>query len=324
MKDRRNSKNGTARHAPAHAAQRYSASAGRYGSGNTRAAAYRPADALEANARYNAKRAKKRRRRIALGVVCVLVAALAAVVVLNPLHLGSSGSASSSSTDYSFFANLIPSEPTVGLPTPIMAESDGIELHSAVAMQDLTEILIHNASYSYACAITTQLTEATNTDVIKNHGTGRKASTQPTGDNWMTGEFIRCFRAGNGGARMSAIDCGATPGTQVYAPVSGKVVLVKAYKLYDKYDDYQIHIQPEGRSDIDVVMIHLTDVTIQAGDTVEAGVTPIAKIRDVYSYIGEEMQLKEYTAEGDNGNHTHIQVNNAADETYHGLDDLKQ
>lgn len=322
MKEHRNSKNSTARHAPAHAAQRLSASEGRYGSGNTRAAAYRPAEAFDSNEYYNAKRAKRRRRRIALSGVCVLIAALVAVVVLNPLHLGASGS--SSSNDDSFWANLIPSEPTVGLPTPIMAESSGIELHSAVAMQDLTEILIHNASYSYACAIDTKLTEATNTDVIANHGTGRKASAQPTGDNWMTGEFIRCYRAGNGGARMSAIDCGGAVGTQVYAPVSGKVVLVKAYKLYDKYDDYQIHIQPEGRSDIDVVMIHLTDVTVQAGDTVEAGVTPIAKIRDVYSYIGEEMQLKEYTAEGDNGNHTHIQVNNAADETYHGLDDLKQ
>lgn len=45
-------------------------------------------------------------------------------------------------------------------------------MHSAVAMEDLTEILIHNASYAYANEITTQLTEATNTEIIAAHGTG--------------------------------------------------------------------------------------------------------------------------------------------------------
>ena len=212
---------------------------------------------------------------------------------------------------------------TEGLPTPIMAESSGVQLHSAVAMKDLTEVLIHNASYSYANEITTQLTEATNTEVIAKHGTGRVASTQPTGNQWMTGEFIRCYRSGNDGPTMSAIDCGGPVGATVYAPVSGKVVLVKQYELYELYDDVQIHIQPEGRPDLDVVLIHLENPTVNIGDTVEAGVTPIAHIRDVYEYIGDSMQLKQYTAEGDNGNHTHIAVNNANDPDYHGLDDIK-
>lgn len=64
----------------------------------------------------------------------------------------------------------------------------------------------------------------------------------------MTGEFIRCFREGNAGPVMSAIDCGGSPlGATVYAPVTGEVVLVKQYKLYDEIDDYRIHIQPEGQ-----------------------------------------------------------------------------
>ena len=204
-----------------------------------------------------------------------------------------------------------------------MAQSAGVDLHCAVSMSDLTEILIHNASYTYACEITTQLEEATNTEVIANHGTGRNKAAQPTGNQWMTGEFIRCYRDGNAGPTMSAIDCGAPVGATVYAPVSGKVVLVKEYKLYEEYDDIQVHIQPEGRSDLDVVLIHLTDASVKAGDTVVAGVTPIARIRDVFEYIGDSMQLLQYTAEGDNGNHTHIQVNNAADPEYHGLDDIK-
>lgn len=209
------------------------------------------------------------------------------------------------------------------LPTPIMSESSGITMHSAVAMEDLTEILIHNASYAYANEITTQLKEAKNTDIIAAHGTGRVASEQPTGDKWMTGEFIRCFREGNAGPIMSAIDCGGPVGATVYAPVTGEVILVKQYKLYNEIDDYRIHIRPEGRPDLDVVLIHLTDVTVKAGDKVTAGVTPMAKIRDVFQYLGDSMQLKNYTAEGDNGNHTHIQVNNANHPEYTALDELK-
>ena len=209
------------------------------------------------------------------------------------------------------------------LPTPIMAQSAGVDLHCAVSMSDLTEVLIHNASYAYACEITTELEEATNTEVIAKHGTGRNKAAQPTGDQWMTGEFIRCYRDGNAGPTMSAIDCGAPVGATVYAPVSGTVVLVKEYKLYGEYDDIQVHIQPEGRSDLDVVLIHLTDASVKAGDTVVAGVTPIARIRDVFEYIGDSMQLMQYTAEGDNGNHTHIAVNNVADPEYHGLDEIK-
>lgn len=209
------------------------------------------------------------------------------------------------------------------LPTPIMSESSGITMHSAVAAEDLTEILIHNASYAYANEITTQLAEATNTEVIAAHGTGRVASEQPTGDQWLTGEFVRCFRSGNAGPTMSAIDCGGPVGATVYAPVSGEVVLVKEYKLYDQIDDYRIHIQPTGRPDLDVVLIHLTDVTVKAGDKVTAGVTPIAKIRDIFQFLDESLQLKNYTAENDNGNHTHIQVNNANHPEYTALDELK-
>ena len=209
------------------------------------------------------------------------------------------------------------------LPTPIIAKSSGVYLHCAVAATDLTEILIHNASYSYAKSMSTKLKEADNEKILKTHTTGRDASAQPTGDNWMTGQFIRTYRAGRAGPKMSAVDCGAKEGSQVYAPVSGKVLLVKKYKLYGEYEDYRIHIQPAGHEDLDVVLIHLTDPSVKAGDMVVAGETPIALVRDVYAYVGNDMQLREYTAKGDNGNHTHIQVNNAKAKNYHGLDDLK-
>lgn len=264
-----------------------------------------------------------------IAAVAALVVIIAIVVIVNPFGSADTKNATQQ-TSATAGTNAATGNANTGtaaqkewLPTPIMAESAGVTLHSAVSMNELTEVLIHNASYTYANEITTQLAEATNTDVIAKHGTGRVASTQPTGDQWMTGEFIRCYREGNSGPTMSAIDCGGPVGATVYAPVSGKVVLVKQYLLYDLYDDIQVHIQPEGRSDLDVVLIHLKDATVNTGDTVVAGVTPIAHIRDVFEYIGDSMQLKQYTAENDNGNHTHIQVNNANDPEYHGLDDIK-
>ena len=259
-----------------------------------------------------------------VAALVAVVAIIAIVVIANPFKAVNTIAGKQSTSMNA--ANSAAYDPSAddALPTPNIAESNGVELHSAVAANDLTEILIHNASYAYAAPLTTKLTEATNTEVMANHGTGRNADEQPTGDEWMTGEFIRCFRSTNAGPKMSAIDCGGKEGTTVYSPVTGKVVLVKQYKLYEKYDDYQIHIQPDGHPELDVVLIHLTDVSVKAGDQVTAGETKMAKIRDVYALIGEEMQLKQYTAEGDNGNHTHIQVNLANDPSYHGLDDLKQ
>lgn len=209
------------------------------------------------------------------------------------------------------------------LPTPYIAECKGIYLHSAVRSDQLTEILIHNASYSYALPLTTRLTEATNADVMAAHGTGRDASLQPTGNAWLTGEFIRCFRSSSEGPKLSAIDCGGPVRATVYAPVSGTVVKVKEYDLYGDpaCPDVQVHIQPEGHPELDVVLIHLENEIVREGDIVVGGETPIAMIRDVYAYVGDEMQLKGYTAEEDNGNHTHIQVNDVNRKDYHGLDD---
>ena len=265
--------------------------------------------------------AERKINPLVVGIAAAIVIVLLLVcVACNAASCGSSGN---SGTDGQGGTDAqVTSAVDRYLPTPYIAASSGITLHSAVRADQLTEILIHNASYSYALELTTELTEATNDTVMANGGTGRVADEQPTGDNWLTGEFIRCYRSGNAGPTMSAIDCGGPVGGTVYAPVSGTVVKVADYDLYGNanYPDVQIHIQPEGREDLDVVLIHLTDPTVEVGDVVEGGVTPIASIRDVYAYIGDEMQLKLYTAEGDNGNHTHIQVNDATNPDYHGLD----
>jgi hypothetical protein len=91
----------------------------------------------------------------------------------------------------------------------------------------------------------------------------------------------------------SAADVGANPGSPVYAPVSGTVVKVKKYKLYGKWNDVEVHIQPTGQPTLDVVMIHLDDVSATPGDRVVGGVTQLAVVRKLPKAVGS--QLRSYT-----------------------------
>ncbi len=102
----------------------------------------------------------------------------------------------------------------------------------------------------------------------------------------------------------------------MFSPVTGTVVKVKKYLLYGKWDDYELHIRPDGYPDLDIVMIHVTDVSAKPGDRVQAGETRIAAVRKVSDKF--YVQLSSYTKGG--GNHVHLQVNDATDPKYKGLE----
>ncbi len=208
------------------------------------------------------------------------------------------------------------SRPVLRDPTPIFARYRSLQLRLPVSVQDLTEVGFHQAAYPYAMHMSTPLTEADNSDTKDAHGTGRDPSKQPTGaDAVLEGKFIRMWRA-RPGEPDTASDIGGPPGADVYAPVSGTIIKIKEYKLYRKWDDYEIHIQPKGWPDLDLVMIHVSDLSAEVGDEVVGGVTRIAAIRKLSTKVHH--QLREYT--GDGGDHAHIQVNNAKDPRYKGLE----
>ena len=194
--------------------------------------------------------------------------------------------------------------------TPIVAQCAGIDIRSAVVLPDVTGIVFHQASYDYALPLETKLPEAdyntaADTRTIR---VNREQDAKPT--DWADADALHLWRTTDATAMDTSIDMGAAAGTEVRAPVSGTVVLVRDYRLYDEMPDIEVHIQPEGRADLDCVLIHLTDACVQAGDKVEAGVTPIAKVRDIEAVL-VDVQLGFFTPEGTGGNHTHIQVNNA-------------
>lgn len=130
----------------------------------------------------------------------------------------------------------------------------------------------------------------------------------------MTGQVLRMWR-NRPGKPDTAADVGALAGTTILSPVNGTVVRIKPYKLYGRYDDYELHIIPDRTSGLDVVMIHLTGIKCHVGDRVEAGITPVAKIRKFSNKFHD--QLADYTHSP--GDHVHMQVNDSNYKGYKGL-----
>ena len=203
---------------------------------------------------------------------------------------------------------------TAAGPTPIFARRGTIMLHLPVPVAKLTEIGFHQASYAYALPMKTPMKDADLTLAHKNRSTGRVASKQPTGNHFMTGEVIRMWRA-RPGKPDTAADVGAEPGTTILSPVTGRIVNIKPYLLYGRYPDFEVHIAPEGTDGIDVVMIHVKDITAHVGMQGVGGVTPVGKIRKFSDKFHD--QLEEYTKNG--GDHVHIQVNDSDYPGYKGL-----
>ena len=191
---------------------------------------------------------------------------------------------------------------------PYVATCSGITLACPIAPADLTGILFHQASYGYALPLETQL-PAANIEAIGRDNPAFVDNEQFEG-TWLNAEAMHIWRTTDATDMDTSIDIGAPAGTTLRSPVTGDVVLVKDYLLYNEVPDVEIHIQPEGRPDLDVVLIHTEAPLVKAGDHVEAGITEISHVRDIATPL-VDVQLYFYTAGDDPGNHTHVQVNDA-------------
>jgi murein DD-endopeptidase MepM/ murein hydrolase activator NlpD len=288
--------------------------------GHVRDAGFTLGDTRRHRARTHRTRIR-RQRAIVLGIVAAFlaIASFGAVSMVNSaVRLGQRRASllpASIAVARPFTA--VPETTVNAQPTPVFATYKRLQLHVPVQASALTEIGFHQASFAYAFPMRTFLRNADLGKAGDKRGTGRKPKAAVTSDNRLTGSVLRFWRPNRPGKPDTAVDVGALAGSPVVSPVTGVVLKVKRYKLYGKYDDYQVHIGPDGYPAVDVVLIHLDGVVAKRGDRVEAGVTQIGRVRRLSNLMS--LELGSYTAGP--GDHTHLQLNNIKDPSYKGLKD---
>jgi len=184
-------------------------------------------------------------------------------------------------------------------PTPVIATCEGTDVHLPIDTAQVTVVAFHQASYPDALHLAATVPDA-DADALA----AAIANGTVVEDAW-DGTCIRLWRTNRTGPPDTAIDVGAAAGTPVYAPVTGTVVDVKAYLLYQKYNDFEIHIRPDGCNTAAVVLIHVAGPTVAVGDHVVGGVTSVAVVRRLADKF--TLQLGAYTTNG--GDHVHVQMN---------------
>jgi hypothetical protein len=264
----------------------------------------------------------------AVAVVVLFVVAGAALALIAPgRRAGGTASASvwsAVATDVPAAAVAATPAPTptpMPTPTPVFASIRGADLRLPVPAASVTALAFHQAAYTstvvmkplVAIASTSHLRAVADAARAARKA-GREATVAATpasgaqdAQGVWTGSALELWRSGSYyGRQCTAVDCGASAGTPVLAPVDGVVMEIRPYKLYGKYDDFEIHIKPDAWNDLDVIVLHVTNPVITPGTRVVGGVTRLASVRNLAKLVSG-IQLRTYVLDG--GNHTHVQVN---------------
>lgn len=264
--------------------------------------------------RYRARRKSRARPRSSAPLGLALLTALAALALVVAGHgrpepppraeAGAAAPAEAAPT-----AQPAPAEYRRSEPTPIFASYRSLRLHLPVPHGSLSALAFHQASNDKALSMETHLPFADMSEAAKLKTAAKYTYTVDGGFDdvagLLTGPALRLWRSNRTGPADRCADVGAVPGTPVYAPVTGTVMLVRTYDLYKKHSDFEIHIRPDGWPDVDCVLIHVDDVLVEPGNRVLAGLTPLAEVRRLSDRVPH--QLGTYVAGG--GDHVHVQLN---------------
>jgi hypothetical protein len=111
------------------------------------------------------------------------------------------------------------------------------------------------------------------------------------------------------GGATSALDVGATPGTDVYSPVDGTVVGISPYIVAGHRYGERIDIQPQSSPSLVVSLTQLrADPSLEVGSDVVSGRTKVGAVADLASV--EKQALARYT--NDAGNHVSVEIRPAS------------
>jgi hypothetical protein len=114
---------------------------------------------------------------------------------------------------------------------------------------------------------------------------------------------------GGDGPATSALDIGAPPGTDVYAPADGTIVGIEKMILDGRVAGERIDIQPTSAPSLVLNVADIAaDPSLTVGASVTAGSTKIGTLLDLAKV--ERQTLARYT--NDAGNHVLVEVHSAA------------
>jgi len=117
------------------------------------------------------------------------------------------------------------------------------------------------------------------------------------------------YRLGGSGTPTGALDVGAAPGTDVYAPVDGSITGLTDYVVNGRKFGVRIDIQPTNAPSLVVSLTHMrADPSLTVGSAVVAATSKIGTVIDLSQV--EREALARYTR--DSGNHVSLEVHEAA------------
>lgn len=100
------------------------------------------------------------------------------------------------------------------------------------------------------------------------------AQVSASGDAEGTYMVLPTRRRGRGAT--TAVDISMVETAPVISPVTGTVKAANPYNLYGTTPDMIVEIEPEGRPELLVRLMHIDGVRLEAGEKVEAGKTVVA------------------------------------------------
>ncbi len=114
------------------------------------------------------------------------------------------------------------------------------------------------------------------------------------------GPHVVMSSRGRGTSSTSAADIAVPDGTVVRAPVTGRVVNVRDYRLYCSTIDTQVVIRPRGSPNKRVMIVHVTGPRVEPGDRVISSVSKIGTVRNLP--FGSQIERYE------DAPHIHIEI----------------
>jgi len=178
------------------------------------------------------------------------------------------------------------------------ARAEGIRVY--LPAPDPVLVAYHEASYRTAAAMSPLGT-------LQRNASRKKFP--PPASSTPGPDYVVMSSRGRPTAATSAADVVLPASTRVRAPVSGRVVQAKPYRLYGTYHDWRVEIAVAGDPEVHVVMIHLIGVRVRRGDDVSATLSVIGRPRA----LPFRSQVDHYANGGDP--HVHIEVKKPSSKT---------